>query len=141
MRVGSVITTLTFKEIHGYGIDGDEITVPVELSVANRRVRLFPKLDTGSAFCIFQREHGEALGLDVEAGVPRTMRTATGSFETFGHEVNIDSFGWRHTATAYFTAEYEFPRNVLGRNGWIRQFRVGLIDYDQTLCISHYDDP
>lgn len=135
-------SVLTFRKTHNYGAGGpDGITIPVGLFNGTRRVKLFAKLDTGATYCIFKREYGEALGIEIEAGRPQTIYTANSSFETFGHEVDIESFEWRTTATVYFAADREFPRNVLGRNGWIRQFRLGLLDYDSALHISHYDDP
>jgi hypothetical protein len=133
-------SVLTFKETYNYGAGADGVTVPIALTHGAKRIKLFAKLDTGAPYCIFKREHGEALGLDIESGYSQTMRTANSSFETFGHEVNIESFGWQTTATVYFSAERDFSRNVLGRNGWIRQFRLGLIDYDSTLYISHHDE-
>lgn len=33
-----------------------------------------------------------------------------------------------------------FPRNVLGRQGWLNQVRLALIDYDGKLFLSHYND-
>ena len=135
------MTTLSFKVAHNYGAAGDDITIPIVLSRGDRRVKLLPKVDTGAAFCIFNREYGETLGLEIEAGERKMMRTATSPFETFGHEVTIESFGWQTTATVFLAVDASFPRNVLGRNGWIRLFRLGLVDYDATIHLSHYQEP
>jgi hypothetical protein len=71
------------------------------------------------------------------------MRIATvaGGFEAFGHEVRLAAVGVELDATIYFTADYGFPVNVLGRRGWIERLRLGLIDYDGQLFVSAYDDP
>ena len=40
----------------------------------------------------------------------------------------------------YFAAPADFSRSVVGRSGWLQHFRLGLIDYDTMLLLSHYDD-
>jgi hypothetical protein len=104
-------------------------------------VRILAKLDTGADNCIFQRAYGEELGLDIESGDPRTFYTATGNFfEAFGHYVVIESFKWSFTSMVYFAKEGDVSRNVLGRNGWLRNFRLALIDYDSVFHVSAYDE-
>ena len=50
-----------------------------------------------------------------------------------GYEQQLD-------AMVYFAAEYGFPRNVLGRRGFIDRLRLGIVDYDGVLLASAYDD-
>jgi predicted aspartyl protease len=52
-------------------------------------VRIAASIDTGATFCIFRNELAEALGLDPMNGTSKRFRTAAGSFEAFGHEVEI----------------------------------------------------
>lgn len=40
----------------------------------------------------------------------------------------------------YFAADDYFPRNLLGRHGWLDQVRVGVIDYEGLLFLSRYSD-
>ena len=47
------------------------------------------KLDSGSKFCNFQPRYAEWLGLDLNSGIPETIRTATVSFPAYGHEVTL----------------------------------------------------
>ena len=42
------------------------ITVPVTLSCGAETTALFAAIDTGAANCLFERSHGELLGLDIE---------------------------------------------------------------------------
>lgn len=61
------------------------ITVPLRL-VLNDSITVFEaKLDTGSANCIFERIHGENLGLEIESGERQTFSTVTGTFAAFAH--------------------------------------------------------
>lgn len=133
-------STLSFHVTHNYAdLTVNGITVPIQLSVGARNARLHAKLDTGAEFCIFGREHGEALGLNIEAGDLRTFSTVTGNFTAYGHEVTIACFEWQFNALVYFPPTPDFPRNVLGRNGWIQNFRLAIIDYDRLLHLSHYN--
>jgi hypothetical protein len=100
-----------------------------------------PKLDTGATYCIFKRVHGEELGLTIEDGEPLTMATPLGEgLDTFGHEVTIECFGYGFNSVVYFAAEEAFDRDVLGRMGWIQQFRLALVHHDTLLHLSHYDE-
>jgi hypothetical protein len=40
----------------------------------------------------------------------------------------------------YFAEDEESSRDVLGRNGWIRKFRLGVVDYDSLLYLGQYDE-
>ena len=97
------------------------------------------RLDTGATHCIFKREYGELLGLNVEAGVRKQFGTASGPFIGFGHEILLCTLGFEVTTIIYF-ANFTYPRNVLGRHGWMQQMRIGIIDYDGSLFVSRYDD-
>ncbi len=111
------------------------------MSVAvDRAVSLLAKVDTGAANCIFQREYAEALGLTVEDGLSKRFSTATGTFSAFGHNVKLSCFDLEFDSTVYFATQYEFPRNVLGLEGWLDRLRFGLVHYDRTVFLSHYDE-
>lgn len=69
------------------------IVLPAELKFGEETSDVRAKLDTGAAFCIFERKHGERLGLDIESGIPIKMLTATAPFDTFGHTINLSVLG------------------------------------------------
>jgi hypothetical protein len=97
-------------------------------------------VDTGSEFCIFARAYGEDLGLTIENGEPKFMGTASGGrFRVFGHKVTLEVLGYSVETTVYFAEDHGFQRNVLGRNGWINRYRIAIVDHDQLLYVSPYD--
>lgn len=99
------------------------------------------KVDTGASFCIFQRDYAEQVGItSVESGVYQPVSTATGSFDAYGHALVIGCLDWEFETTVYFAAPPGYSRNVVGRVGWLQHFRLGLIDHDSLLLLSHYDD-
>jgi hypothetical protein len=103
-------------------------------------VRLHAKLDTGADYCIFAREYGEELGLNIEDGQLTSFSTANSEFRAYGHEVTITCFEWQFDSLVFFAAIPEIRRNFLGRQGWLQKFRVALIDYDSVLHLSHYNE-
>jgi hypothetical protein len=109
------------------------------LTAGRKSVRLLAKLDTGASYCIFERAYGEQLGLKIEDGQGISFSTANSEFRAYGHEVTITCFEWRFDSLVFFPATPEIRRNVLGRQGWLQQFRVALIDYDSVLHLSHYN--
>jgi hypothetical protein len=84
-------------------------------------------------------EVGENLGIDVPTGIPKSMGSLTGTLETFGHEIAIQSCGVAVQSVAYFAKYHSLPRNLLGRNGWIRKLRLSVVDYDNTIYLSPYN--
>jgi len=129
---------LEFTTAHSYGGDREGISVPVLLKSGPSSVRLVARIDTGATFCIFRNELAEALGLDLANSAPKRFRTATGSFEAFGYEVEICVLGVTTLSTVYFFADAAINKNVLGRVGWLDRVRLALVDHDSTLYMAPY---
>ncbi len=60
--------TLNFNETFYYDTLKKGITVPVYLKYGAEIVDLKAKIDTGAENCIFERKHGELLGIEIENG-------------------------------------------------------------------------
>src|SRR5262245_33706127 len=129
---------ISFDLLHEYDPGQPGITIPVELKSGQQSVKASAKLDTGSTFCIFKREIGEQLGFDIEAGVEELISSVTGSFTAYGHPLTLETFGIELDVTVYFAKMYSFPRNALGRFGWMQQMKLGLIDYEGKIFMSRY---
>ena len=132
--------TLTFNELHEYGTTDEGINIPIRLSREEKSVDFVAKVDTGASFCIFQRNYGMMLGLNIEAGLLQEIRTGTLSFTTYGHDLLLSVLTFRFEIMAYFAADPAFRRNVLGQRGWLEQIGLGIIHYSGKLYISKYDD-
>lgn len=132
--------TLTFSEKIEYSGDeqGIELDVIVSIDKTNP-VSATVKLDTGSTFCIFQRSYAESLGLEVEKGIKKSIRTAKGNFTAYGHEVLLEFSNLNWTTTVYFAQDESFPVSVLGRIGFLDQLKIGLVEYEQLLYINSYN--
>jgi len=129
---------LEFTTAHSYGSDREGISVPVLLKSGANSVRIAASIDTGATFCIFRNELAEALGLDFTNAAPQRFRTAMGTFEAFGHDVEITVLGVTTFSTVYFFADASINKNVLGRVGWLDRVRLALIDHDGTLYVAPY---
>lgn len=130
---------ISFDESYLYNTLKIGITVPTILQLNETRVEIETKIDTGAENCIFERRHGETLGLEIESGTEKVFSTATSPFITYGHEVTISVLGIETYATVYFAKEESFARNVLGRQGFLDRVKLGLIDYEGKLFLSVYD--
>jgi hypothetical protein len=129
---------VSFVRQHSYAGPGDSITLPVMLSAGPKRVELFASLDTGAAYCVFQRIYARALGLELERGVPMNFATANSRFQAFGHEVTITTLDLEVHSLVFFFADADIPKNVLGRHGWLDRLKLGIEDYDQMLYLGGY---
>ena len=140
LEAGRVVYSLAFNVLHHYDPALPGIDLPVMLSTGNETIKTIAKLDTGASFCIFKREHCEALGLAVETGIPRRIGTATEPFIAYGHNVSLSALGFHFDSLVFFAANPGFRRNVLGRHGWLEHMRLAVIDYDGELYASRYED-
>ncbi|MDQ2840620.1 MAG: retropepsin-like domain-containing protein [Acidobacteriota bacterium] len=133
--------TLNFRSKHLYSSSTLGIELPITISVdAGHAVTLVAKVDTGAMSCIFQREHADALGLQVENDMPKKFSTAAGVFWTYGHTVKLSCFDYEFESMVYFASQYDFPRNVLGLQGWLDKLRFGLLHHDESVFLSYYDE-
>lgn len=123
-----------------YDAGQTSITLPVTLSVSQARVDCDAKVDTGSSNCIFARNLGEELGLDIESSLRLLVSTVTGTFVAYLHEVNLSLTSFEFSSLIGFAEDHEFRLNVLGRRGFIEQMTLGLVDYEGKLYLSRYDE-
>lgn len=131
---------LRFEELLPYDAGDTGITIPVIIRLQQDFVHFDAKLDTGATYCIFERGHGEQLGLDIESGHPERIGTAMGSFLAYGHAVTLSVSGFEFDIVAYFAADESFHRNVLGRHGFLDRMLIGLDDYAGKLYLRRNDD-
>lgn len=131
---------LDFDFLASYDSGQPGITLPITLKLMEISVKIEAKLDTGATDCIFAREQGEQLGLKVENGRPIRIRTATGIFTAYGHDVTLNVLGIDFDVLALFAKEPGFAPSVLGRHGFLDHIYLGLVDYEGKLYLSKYGD-
>lgn len=135
-----MLRQLSFTDLIDYSDYGD-LAFPLAISAdSGNQVIVRAKLDTGSTLCVFQRRYAELLGLDVENSAAQRIRTATGAFTAYGHEITLTLSGLEWQAVVYFAADENFPVNVVGRVGFLDRLRVGVVDYEQLLYLAAYDE-
>ncbi len=115
------------------------IELPVVLKCGGSETRLDAKVDTGADYCIFNPRYAKALGIELETGDRIPVSTATGVFYAWGHSVKMECMDFAFDTTVYFAESPEFPRNVLGRAGWLDRFRIAIVDHDSQLFASPYN--
>lgn len=131
---------LTFSNSRFCSNSDSGIEIPAILACGNYVVRTAAKIDTGADVCLFTNDIGLQLGLKIEDGIPITLDSLGGVIEAFGHEVMLQTCGLAFTSFVYFAKYPGQRRNLLGRQGWLRQLRIAFIDYDNMLYLSRYDD-
>lgn len=131
--------SLEFDGWHDYGGAADGIEIPTTLVVGDQSVELLAKLDTGAAYCIFERKYAEMLGLEIEAGRLQRFTTVAGTFAAYEHEVTVVTLGVEFSAVVFFAQDQAFARNFLGRSGWLDRLRIAIVDYDRMVFLSAYE--
>lgn len=130
---------LDFAEEFLYKDDDEGIPLPVRLSYAGTVIDVLAKVDTGATVCLFSYEDGVDLGIPIEQGIPLRLGGLTGSLEAFGHEVTLQTGDIAFQSLVYFAKFPGLRRNLLGRQGWLRNLKLAVIDYDNLLYLSAYD--
>jgi hypothetical protein len=131
---------LEFGHLLEYDTREVGISIPIRLSHGQSAEEIVAKLDCGASACIFERAHGEALGIVVESGHGETFSTATGAFDAYGHFVALQVEGYILDVMVFFAKDETFNRNVLGRTGFLDRLLVGLNDYAGKLYLNRLDD-
>src|SRR5262245_17101628 len=131
---------LTFSIRQVYDDHADGVTVETRLSYGSEWINCQAKLDPGAQVCLFSREIGDELGLEIEAGHYKLLGTLTGTLSAYGHFVRLQTLGLEFDSMLYFAQDYGLPRNLLGREGWLQKVRLAIVDYDATLYLSTYDE-
>ncbi len=132
--------SINFARSFSYNAGENGITVPVEIKLSGKAAAFDAKIDTGSTNCIFARSYGEKIEIEIESGLPKRIRTATGSFLTYEHAVTLAVLEYDFDVLVCFAADDEFQTNVLGRHGFLMQIKLGIIEYENKLLISFYDE-
>jgi len=55
--------------------------------------------------------------------------------------VPVNTCGIEIHSMAFFFADPNIKKNVLGRHGWLERLRIGIVDHDQMLYVADYDEP
>jgi predicted aspartyl protease len=115
-----------------------EVTLTVRSSEKSYNFRAV--VDTGADYCVFQPDIAEVLGIELAAGSEISIGNAAGStFKAYGHEVELEYCGIRFSTMVYFADVPQFRRNLLGRVGWLDQFRIAIVHHDSSLYVRHYN--
>ncbi len=102
---------LTFSDSISYPDSEGGILLYVVLSRAGLRATAEAVVDSGGSVCLFSREIGVSLGLDVEAGIPKRLDSLGGPIDSFGHEVTIETASLTFQSIVYFSKYPNLPRN------------------------------
>lgn len=132
--------SLTFSIEYDYPERKGGITLPAVLGYQGKTILVRANVDTGAEHCLFRHEHGAELGLPIEQGVPIVMSTLGGPLEAYGHQITLQTLGLTFESFVYFAKYPGLSRNLLGRNGWLRNLRLAVIDYNNLIYLSGYDE-
>ncbi len=131
---------LDFDKFLTYNLSDEGINLEVEIGLGDTTVKLNAKIDTGATYCIFEKQFGSALGLEIESGLRQRFGTATGGFYSYGFRVTLITAGLEFDSMVFFAEDDSFGRNVLGRIGWLDKIILGVVDYEGKLYLSPYLD-
>ncbi len=131
-----MIHNLSFEKLVEYDVGKSGISLDVNLKLVGKSVAVETKIDTGSTNCVFARNVGESIGLEIESGELVRISAATGVFTTYRHDVILEALGYEFDVRACFAENEHFSRNVLGRFGFLDRVVLGLVDYEGRLFLN-----
>ncbi|MGH9799934.1 MAG: hypothetical protein ACRD82_06170 [Blastocatellia bacterium] len=132
--------SLSFDFLYHYDNLKAGIEIPATLKLGDQIVFCQAKVDPGAQVCLFKRDLGDALGLDIERGESIDLDSLGGTIRAFGHSLTLVTLGIEVDSVVHFAADYGLRRNLLGREGWLQKVRLAIVDYDTALYLSPYDE-
>ncbi|NOT63997.1 MAG: hypothetical protein HOP19_27605 [Acidobacteria bacterium] len=127
---------LSFSVSRYFKMTAAGIEIPCALEHNGIRIRAEAKVDPGSQYCLFQREIGEDLGLDVLSGRAAKLNTLAGDFTAYGHTITLHTLDLKFEAYVLFHQAYEAPRNILGCIGWLNNTHFALTMDDEMIHLK-----
>jgi hypothetical protein len=127
---------LSFPVSYHFKMTETGIEIPFFMELNGKRVDANAKVDPGSKYCLFQRELGERLGLDVLKGSKTILSTLTDTFPAYGHTVTLYTLDLDFEAFVLFHSEYGITRNLLGRVGWLNNTHFALTMDDEMIHLK-----
>ena len=131
---------ITYTQRYHYQSSLNGIEIPTTLEYGNQTTSLMAKVDTGAHYCLFKREIGERLGINVDAGDPIILDSLGGPVEAFGHEVALQTLNLTFYSLVYFAKYPHLRRNILGSVGWLRNVYLGVVDQDEMVYLAPYGE-
>ncbi|MBO0722595.1 MAG: hypothetical protein J2P41_17360 [Blastocatellia bacterium] len=130
-------TIIEFDVVFNYADLGEGIEIPLVIIANGRSMMTVGFVDTGCGACLFSNEIGMNLGIDIESGELAIFKSGAGvSVQAYGHLVVIEFLGIAFESIVYFAKYTGLQRNLLGRDGFLRKLRFGLIEYDATALFA-----
>jgi hypothetical protein len=114
---------LSFDLRHKYQSLESGITIEARLQRGDLFVVTDAKIDCGAEVCLFSREIGEKLRIEIETGLPKKFGTLTGDFRGYGHELTIKTLGLEFLTFVYFSEFENLPPKFL-RQAWMAPTRT-----------------
>ena len=71
---------VSYDKVYQYNTLESGITVIVEIYFGDESRKVRAKIDTGAENCIFERKHGERIGIEIESGREQIFSTPMGIF-------------------------------------------------------------
>lgn len=128
--------TIDFEKKETYRSIEIGITIEAILRNGDLQTNCQAKIDTGSQFCLFERDIADALEIDVESGYRENFSTLGGGIVGYAHQIELETLGLRFQSYVYFAENYAINRNLLGRQGWLQLIKLGLDDYRSEIYLS-----
>jgi len=102
--------------------------IPVTLLHNSQKLGYQVLVDSGADICLFDAEIGVSIGIDIKAGIPKTVFGVGGKSSLYYvHKVTIDVGGWEHEIEAGFMPNVSgriMQYGLVGQQGFFSNFIV-----------------
>jgi hypothetical protein len=101
--------------------------IPIRIVVGDKSLQYSALIDSGADFCIFHREIGEALGIEITAGEKFIFGGVQQAdlASAYLHKLDLMVGGWKYETTVGFSGEIaDESYGILGQKGFFDIFVV-----------------
>ncbi|MBI2445897.1 aspartyl protease family protein [Candidatus Micrarchaeota archaeon] len=108
----------------------------IELCHLDKRVAAEALVDSGANFCLFKAEFADALGIPIERGTKVLFKGIGGDLACYRHVLTFRIAGRDFEWPVYFSRQFRFSMNLLGRGGFFEPFDVTFRERRKELVLT-----
>lgn len=111
----------------------------LELGHMDKFIAAEALVDSGADFSIFRAEFAEALGIPIERGEKVLLKGIGGDIRCYRHVLTFRFAGRVFEWPVFFSRQFRFSMNLLGRGGFFEPFIVTFRERQKEFVLTDAD--
>ncbi len=115
-------------------------SLSIELAHLDKTIFAEALVDSGADFSLFRADYTDYLGIPLERGKKVVLKGVGGDVVCYGHVLTVRFAGRVFEWQVYFSRQFRFPLNLLGRLSFFEPFDVIFRERTKKLLLADASD-